>query len=224
MSGTGSYASLNGQRIVSGRITIPWYGIWVADFVLATSQTLAAASAVTIGGLSLTGTAFRAASFAGSNSARVVGGALGWRKAIGAQAYQNPGGVRLSMVLGDAAAAVGETVNIAADQTLGTFYVREAAPAQRLLRQLCGPAWWIDTSGVTQIGATRSSAPITSPWDLIDASGGKGLFHLATETISDWMPGRTFTDPNIPGTQTIGLTEITLGGDGMVRLAVLTTP
>lgn len=216
-----SYASLNGRRIVSGRITIPYYGIWVADILLALSDGITSPATVTIGDLSLVGSIYRAASFTGTRSVRLIGGAGGWRKTLPAQFYQSTGGVRLSMVLGDAAAAVGETVKIATDTSLGTAWTREGGyPAERLLRFLAGPTWWMDNAGVTQVGP-RTGGAIGSSFQVINWSGGKGSFEIATETLGDWMPGRTFTSVNVKTAQTVGMTTIDVDNDGKLRLTVL---
>jgi hypothetical protein len=160
------------------------------------------------------------ASFAGSRSVRLVGGYGGWRKQVTAQAYQDPKGVRLSMVLGDAAAAVGEQMAISQDAPIGLNFVREAAPAERVLRQLAGALWYVDPSGVTRLDARDSSA-IGSEFQVIMWSGGKGLFQIATEDNAAWMPGRTFTAPTVTEIQTVSMTTLQIDNDGKLRLEVL---
>lgn len=216
----GSFLSLNGRRVVSARVTMPYYGAWVADVVLAISDTIPLSAALVLGDLTLSGTIYRMSSFSGARSARIVGGAAGWRKTIPAQAYVRPSGIAMSLVLGDAAALVGEQVRIANDVILGTTYVRENAPAERLLRQLAGPTWWIDPSGVTQVG-TRAGGAITSPFQIVEWSGGRGFFEVATETLSDWMPGRTFSNANVTKSQQIGMTTYLADNTGKLRVLVL---
>jgi hypothetical protein len=115
---------------------------------------------------------------------------------------------------------VGEQISVASDSTIGTLFAREAAPAERLLRQLAGASWWVDTRGVTQVGP-RTSMAITSAFTVVQWSGAKGSFEIATEIVGDWMPGNTFTAPTVSGTQTIGLTTIDADNDGKIRLTVL---
>lgn len=216
----GPHLAISGQRVISARVTLPFYGTWCADVVLAQSNALPSSVTLTLGSLSLQGTVFRVASFGGSRSARVVGGAGGWRKTIPAQAYVNTNGLRLSLLLRDAATLVGEQVSVTTDTVLGTAFVREAAPAERVLRQLAGNEWYIDTSGVTRVGP-RSSSAITSQFTVVQWSGAKGSFEIATESLGDWLPGNTFTAPTVSGTQTVGLTNIVADNDGKVRLTVL---
>lgn len=215
-----SYAVINGKRLASARITMPFYGVWCADVVLAVPDTIALSCTIQLGDLSLAGTIYRMASFSGSRSARVIGGAAGWRKIIPAQAYSKAQGIPMSLILGDAASLVGERINLAQDQLLGTTYVRETAPAERLLRQLAGPEWWVDNTGITQIG-TRPGSAITSPFTMVDWSGGKGRFEIATETLSDWLPGRKFSNSNVSTQQQIGMTSFVMDNDGKLRVTVL---
>lgn len=219
----GPFAALNGRRVISGSITFPYYGTWVADVVLSVSDTIPTLSTLTLEDLTLSCAVYRQFSFAGSRSARLVGGFGGWKKPVPAQAYQNSSGLKASLLLGDAAAIVGEKVNVVTDQTVGTLFVREAAPAARLLRQIGGSLWWIDANGVTQVGP-RSGSAIVSSFTAVQWSGAKGRFEIATEKLSDWMPAQTFTSPTVTTPQTVGSTTMTIDNDGQLRLTVLTTP
>jgi hypothetical protein len=213
------YAECNGLRIVSGSIAIPAYGTWVADLKLATPDPLSGPVTLTIADLTMRGTIVTTDTFAGLREVRLVGGAGGWRNAIPAQAYQSAAGINLSLVLKDAAALVGETVNVVTDTQVGFAFVREAAPAERVLRQIAG-FWWIDLTGVTQVG-TRTNGTIASAYTVISYDGARGLFEIATETLGDWMPGRTFTNALVPVPQTISLVRIDIEDGGKLRHWVL---
>lgn len=214
-----SYASANGSRIVSGSVMVPNYGAWVADLKFADASPLTGPIALTIGDLTLKGAIVRTDTFAGLREARLVGGAGGWRQQIPVQAYQNPSGVPLATVLGDAAMAVGETLSLGANPNVGTAWTREAAPAERQLRQLTS-LWWIDPAGVTQV-RDRPASPITSAFTVIHYDPAKGQFEIATETLADWMPGRTFSSPLVPAVQTISMTRYEFEDDGVMRLHIL---
>jgi hypothetical protein len=215
------YASLNGVQITSCRIVLPTYGIWHGDVVVATTSTIAGPVTIQIGSLTLTGTAYRMASFAGVRSVRVVGGAGGWQVDVPGQSYEVPNGVTAQMVLGDVAAAVGETLVLTGTLPTWTRYVREAMPASRILNQVLGATWWVDTTGKTQ-NAPRPSTAIVSTFQSEEFSGSKGRFTIATESPQDWMPGNTFSSPTITTTQTISSTTIVMSDDGRLRLDVLT--
>lgn len=219
---TDLFFSVNGVRATSGVITIPYYGLWVADVVLATTTPVSNLCSLVVGNLTLQGAAYRMASFAGARSVRLTGGYGGWRNPVPFQEYSNPGGVRLSTVLGDAARSVGERVAVQADVSLGTYWFREAAPASRVLRLLAGPTWWVDPAGITQVG-TRTSTAITSQYLINDWSGAKGKFEVSTEDYASWMPGNTFSNELVTTPQTISMTIIEADNDGVLRLQVLST-
>lgn len=214
------FAAFAGERAIAANVAIPAYGAWCADVVLALSSTIPSSAApLTIGDLVMTGTVFRAADFAGSRSARIGGGFGGWGKAVPAQAYRGSN-VRISTVLRDAAALVGERVTVDANDTnLGRF-TREAGPASRVLRQVGGPLWWVAMDGTTHVGP-RPSGSISSAFDVIAWSGKTGRFTIATETMTDWMPGRTFTAPTVTTPKTIGFLAIEMTNDGKLRVEVL---
>jgi hypothetical protein len=218
----GFYASFSGARVVSGRVTIPYYGAPVADVVLADASNVDTFSQLIIGDLTLTCYLFRTAVFAGLRECRLVGGYGGWTQQVGAKYYQSDVGVSASVVLRDVAREVGEKVQLASDSTLGTSFVRQAAQAQRVLRQVGGRLWWVDTSGVTQVGTARDGSAITSAFTSVLFHGGQGLASVAAEVISDWTPGRTFSSPTITTPQTISATTIDLKDSGTARLGVLT--
>ena len=144
---------------------------------------------------------------------------------VPARAYASPAGVRLSMVLKDVATEVGETVAFFGPaDSIGLAYVREAGPAQRVLRQLAGELWWITPAGVTAIQGTRDVSLIKSAFDVLDYRGASGRVHVATEVLADWMPGRTFTAPTLEGaTLGIGAVSLDFTTDGKARLEVLSS-
>ena len=214
------FFSLNGSRAISGRVTRPMFGPWSADVVLASSDVLPSAVTLQIGSLKLVGTVIRMASFAGSRSARIVGGYAGWRKTIDAKGYYHAAGVKLSTVLEDAARSAGEKISVAADSVIGTNYVRRRDTAERVLKFFLDGDWWIDNDGVTQTKA-RDAKAIVTPFTVIKWSGARGRFQIATENYEDWEPGRTFTAPTVTGTQTISSVSIVLDNEGTIRLDVL---
>lgn len=214
------FATLNGGRLIKARVTIPYYGLWAADVVLASSDTLATSVTLTIGNLSMVGAVVRMASFAGTRSARIVGGAGGWRTTLPSKQYVSSNAIRLSQVLGDAAAEAGERLNLPIDATIGTMYVREQAPAQRVLRQLAGPVWYVDLAGVTQV-QDRPAASVRSSFTVIGWSGALGRFTVATEDYASWLPGASFSSPTVSTPQTVSLVTHTLDNDGTARMEVL---
>lgn len=217
-----AYASLGAARIISGHVTILRYGIWTADVLLDLTTEIAAQTTLTIGDLVLTAHVYRMATFAGSRSALALGGFGGWLRELPPRAYRSASGVLLSIVLGDAAREVGESIVVANDVSLGTQFTRERMQAGKLLRQLAGPDWWVANDGVTHVGP-RPSGAISSPFTAISYSASKGRVEIATENLADWMPGRSFTAPTMPTARTIQSVIHTLTNEGTTRTEVLVT-
>lgn len=219
---SGPLVTLDGKRGATAKVVVPFYGIPFASVELAQADSVATKTKLVLADLTLTCAVHRSAPYGGSRTALVVGGYGGWRQKVSAQSYQNDDGVTLSMVLGDVAGAVGEQIAIAQDRVLGSHYTRDAAQASKLLRLLAGEAWWVDAAGVTQIG-TRTSSAITTTFQVVKFDGARGIAEIATESVKDWMPGRTFAGVGVPGTQTIAMTSIDVTNDGKLRVRVLTT-
>jgi len=217
------WGSYGGERIVSATITIPMYGIWSGNVQVATDKVLDPQSSIVIGDLTLKAAALRSEPFAGQRRARVVGGYGGWCKLFDHPAYGNPAGLNLSTVLSDVATIVGEKIAIASDSEIGAIYMPETAAASRVLRQLAGSLWYVDSAGITQVGTARSSAAITSDFQVIDYHPELGRLEVATEILSDWMPGRTFISSTITTSKTIAAVTHNVEGGGKHRLSVLVT-
>lgn len=218
-----SYATLNSERVTVGSVCIPYYGLWSADVSLAGEVDVTGAVTLVVGNLTLQGFVYRGALFAGTRSLRLVGGAGGWRRDVQRQAYYNPNGVRLSLLLGDAASVVGERVRVPSDRVVGNWWVRETAPASRLVRQLIGETWWVDSAGVLQASDRTDFTPIASEFTTTSRRGGEGAFDIATEDLASWTPGRTFSSPTVTSPQKVNSVTIHMPSDGALRLSVLTT-
>jgi hypothetical protein len=221
VSTPGPYAAVNGVRVASGSLTIPYYGAWTADFTLATPEPVSGAASVALGQLSLRGTVYRSAPYTGSRTARLVAGAAGWRNTLSARSYEFAGGVPLSMVLQDAATELGERVSLATDSTLGQAWTRPTQSGAQLLYQIAGPLWWIDNAGVTRLSAARATSIINSTFTVVSADPGRGMYEIATESMQDWMPGATFSAPTLDGIITISSVTFHVDNDGILRVRVL---
>lgn len=215
-----AFLAFAGTRAHESAITIPMSGIWVADMSFAETTTLPTTGALTCGNLSLTGTVYRHNVYAGQRVARIVGGYGGWLKTLKARAYYLPGGISLSMVLGDAASEVGEKLSIASDHTVGDYFVREAAPAQRIMRQLAGLGWYVDTDGTTRVGA-RSSKSVTGEYLVNSYNPGLGSLTISTESYEEWLPGNTFANALVTEPQTISTVRIDCDNSGTLRHTIL---
>jgi len=237
-----SWASVGGIRATRGALHIPYEGMIVADVELATDDALPTKTSFVLGDMTIACAVTNSVSFGGVRSARLVGGTDGWSKTLPSAAYNNPGGVSLAIVLSDAAAAVGETISQAANTialgvVLGPAPIREAGPPSRtVLRQWCDPLWWIDASGQLQL-SDRQSMPfsgvvtdtahlgaIASVFSVEKLSAGKRVYRIATESPSDWTPGRTFSSAFVDSPQIISAVTHRFDDDGWHRVQVLVGP
>ena len=227
---TDYYASANGQRIVSCSFSEPWYGAPTCEVILATDAPLVDPVTVTIGNRVARMAVLQQAPFAGATRALLTGGAARWGTEVQLTPYENPAGVTLSTVLGDLAkatrkdpanASTGETVALASDRSLGTLYVPERGPAARLLRELAGELWWVDSAGVTQVGP-RATKAIRSQATVGERHGESALLDVATEDPAAWVPGATFAGATVAERITVAFVRLTVR-DEKLRVQILTT-
>lgn len=186
-----SDATLNDERMLRASITLPRWGIWTADVCVSTDQKLSGQARISLHGLDLTGTILDGDTDRNTGWYRIVGGAGGWRKVIGAKAYRNEAGVKLATVLGDAARECGESMGSMPQEQLGPAYERHEGEAVRALDLLRPENWYVDEHGTTQLGhRTASDYPgeyvLTRPKQL-----GTKLLQVAAEDISELLPGAT---------------------------------
>jgi hypothetical protein len=223
MGGAGAnWARVGNSPVIIGSLEIPVNGAWVLDAELDGTTTPQGQISVTWGNLTLAGSVVRASAYVGRIKILAVGGAGGWSTAIPAVAYNQPGGVLASTVLGDAARAVGESSVVDADTSLGVYWSRVADKASRTLRKLAvtlaDGAWYIDNRGVTHIGA-RPSNQIKSKFTTIDFQGGAGsIIEIATEDPASWLPGNTFTDATLPGSLQLSSVRHAVSDEGVSRI------
>lgn len=225
MNSSTFFATCAGNQIVSGSLMIPLVGIWTADLQLATSEQVNGPVTVVIGNLTLQGFVYRSEAYGGQTRARLVGGYGGWRTSIDEQGYGNNAGVQLSMILGDAAMLCGEQINIVNNGSVGNAFTRVAGPASDILWQLMSQGfysgWYIDTTGVTQT-APWPNNQVQTPFTVTDQRPDEGLVVIATEDYASWVPGCTFSAPQLAGTYTNGGVTYVFDNDGKFRMEVLT--
>ncbi len=218
-----AFDAFAGSRITSARITRGAWGAASGDVAFAEDTAVATRGTLTIGNASLVMAVHRQGGYGGSRSARLVAGAGGWLTTAPRQFYRNPLGIKLSTVLRDVAARVGESVVLSApfaSQVVGVFWSREEAPASRTLGSTVGKSWYVDAAGVTQIG-TWPTVAIASAFDVTEYDPARGLYTIATEDPAAWVPGATFTKPPIvPGVVTVSSVSIVLDDEQRLRLEV----
>jgi hypothetical protein len=197
---TGAGAPL---RVVSMRLLHPFKGVWLADVEIDPDQVALAPSSgkvkITIGQppvATLLGTIDPRGSgdFVGVSHRRVLGGGAGWDKTVSPQHFHSDGGpgVVNTTVIAATAGLVGEVANIIAPSSLGADFVRSAGPASRVLD---GTEWWLDLTGVTQVGprppAAQPAGLTLIKWDPTTQSA-----EVTCDTVL--LPGTLLVDPRLP--------------------------
>ncbi len=186
-----SYATLNDTRITKASIVLAYVGVWIADVTLDTVATLPSTGLTLVfGSLVMTCAVKRTGKDEGASAARLYGGAGGWRKELPPKQYLLAGGVKLKLVVGDAAAECGESVEVLQDRSLGTGFIRDLASAGHTLNTLA-PTWYVRADGKTIVG-DRVTTPITSKFSVLNFDRAHGLAELSTDAPEDWTPGRIF--------------------------------
>lgn len=213
------YATLNGALCASVRLRVGRSGAWFATVTMPTAFEVPSACSLVIGDQTLRGTcaADDSGSFAGTGTLLVVGGANAWGKPVAARHYHNEGGVRRNQVAADLAREVGETLvtSSALDGLLGTDFVREAAPASRVLEQLYPSAeWWVGFDGVTRVGE-RATVDVSKrvqilEFDPTQQAAELALLDLGPGSIADLMPGSAITDAVRKGSAPFVVRDVTI--------------
>jgi hypothetical protein len=217
-----TFATLNGNRVIRGTVSLPGRGAWVAEVALdAAPSPIAGAVDLVIGDLTLRGTVAPASSgsFVEQGWYRVIGGAGGWSRILPARAYHNDAGIDVAQVLGDAASEAGETLaelpeDVAAARVEGVDYVRDEGPASRVLGLVldAGLGWWVDLEGVTRVGL-RPLVEIDpgAQWDLLDYHPNSRVANIATETPGAIAIGATIRSARLAAPLTVRALDIDLG-------------
>lgn len=188
------FAALGDVRVVEARVTIPVTGAFHADVTLEKEATPTETTTLSLGGLSLKVTPWRPPrAFQGRTHVRLIGGFGKWRDEIPAASYHAV--TKLSLILGDAAKACGEKIEVhkTKDRKVGTHFLRAKGPAAACLNWLA-PEWWIDVDGTTKV-EDRPSTMIASTFTIVDVRGDRGSVVVATEKPADFTPGRRFKGP-----------------------------
>jgi hypothetical protein len=178
---------VNGHRATRLVLHVPEYGAWRCDVDFDTRlepSQLTGAATIAIGSFALAGTfTARTGSFQLKSIGRVLGGAGALSTVLKARHYHSDAGVALKTVVADAIREAGETAG-AADITterVGIDYVRQSAPASRVLSQVLGARhWWVDYTGAVRVG-TRAAVEIAGGYEVLDYDPRFRVATIATD-------------------------------------------
>lgn len=189
---------LEGLRAISASLLLPRVGVWIADVIFDEPASLAGFVVLKLGGLELRGTVdpFESGTFQLQTRVRLVGGRMGWRKIAPAKHFHSDGGVKVSSVLLELAATVGETLVGAPSGVLSADYVRPRAVASATIRRLA-PVWWVDAEGVTRTAEARASSEAAAAWDLIRFDPQASEAELAFDELAGIGVGTILRSPRL---------------------------
>jgi len=192
-------ATVAGHRALSVRLLMPWVGPWVAEIDLDPEDVALVPTSgkvpIQIGdSVTLLGTIDPRGSgaFVASTKLRVVGGGGGWDKPVKPQHWHAAGGVTSTLVYQATAATVGETVVDLAPVSLGPDFVRSGGPASRVFGDAL--TWWVDVSGVTQVGA-RPSASADASLEILEWDPTTQRAEVTCDALI--LPGTVLTDKRL---------------------------
>jgi hypothetical protein len=218
-----TFATLDGEPLVSATVLVPQYGAWFADVVLEGAADLSGAVVLKIGDLELSGTIdpTRVGSRGDQTMARVLAGGGGWGKPCASKHYAADNGVRALQVATDAAREAGEELGTFSpvNETLGTAFVRRVGPCFRALEQAAGGRrWWVGYDGKTNVGERESTTP--TAYEVLAEDPAAGVVILGVDDPSDVQIGAVLTE-GLDEAQTVRELEIQLK-TGSLRVRVWT--
>jgi hypothetical protein len=183
--------SINGNLVTRLAVRFPWSGVWSAegDFDQAlTVQSLTGPALVTVGGLQLQGTfdPILTGTFVQQSKCHLHGGVNGWPIRLVAKPYHSDAGVLATTIAQDLARETGETLgdlSAIAGLIVGNDFVRQRQTAAETLSWMLGPShqWFVDESGVTQIGV-HVPLEIQGDYEVLNYDA---RFKVATVTTDD---------------------------------------
>lgn len=184
-------SKLQGHTVTSATVTRPKWGIWYADTSLDGEHVLTGRVALQIADLTLSGTILGGGPSKGRSRYTIVGGAGGWGRTIARESYEDDAGVKASTVLGDAAVAVGETLDrstLPSLVRLGPRYTRREGPASKVLELYAPGGWYVGEDGVTYIGQ-RAATTLPAKAVLGPVDRARRTVTIASEEIAAIAPG-----------------------------------
>jgi hypothetical protein len=182
-------ALLGTEPVLGARVHVPGWGLPWIDATLTEPATLTGEQTFEIGGVTISATIVAGGPWQTRARYRLVGGKGGWGASVPAKAYNDDGGVKVSKVAQDLAAACGETLGPLPTTRRGPHYARDAKAAYLTLHELAPRAWYVDFDGVTQFGQ-RPETTYSGDATIVRNDQAARVVELALDTIdSTLVPG-----------------------------------
>jgi len=193
-------ALLGARRCTALSVTIPPAGTWLGDAVLDSGDPPSpGAATLTIGDLALVCTILpgRGGLDAPERPHVVLQGGAGWLKPLAAGAFESPGGVRLSTVLGALAGLTGERLGPFAEVRLPPDYGWASGDTGAdvladLVRRGALSTWRITPKGFTAFTPWPSTGAADAFGVIEDRDLARGVRYVRlSDRIAAWLPGAT---------------------------------
>lgn len=191
-------ATANGHTVLSGSISEPLQGVWLAELTLGVDDALSGTVEIAIDGVTWTGTAIptRSDIESGRSLAKVVGGAGALAAPVVARAYNN---VLLSTVVEKLMEDAGETLSTDSDDLSATYRARwirtagRASDALEAVAESAGLTWRVLRDGTVFLG-TDAFPELTLDHERIDYDPQTAAMLIAPRESSGPVlrPGVTF--------------------------------
>lgn len=205
-----SLATLNGLVVTTCRVQIPAWGLWWAEVECASQDVLSGRATLVLDDVTFVGTIVTGGAYETRTRYRIVGGAGGWGREVAPTSYVNDAGVKLAIVLRDAAVACGETIGTVGSDAVGPAFVRHRGPGSRVLETLVPRGWYVDEAGVTQVGR-RPAVAWTGAATRITNDEAQRRYELAPSTLVGLLPGAI-----VDGVEALDVEHV-LDGEGKLR-------
>jgi hypothetical protein len=182
-------ASLADFPVHSCELDIPWRGLWLARVRLTDENGPAEGDRVTLtlGPLSLVGTVLSSGQHGGVVTARVIGGAGGWRQAPTGLSFQNDANLSKLDIAKALAASVGETVEAESD-TIGVNWSFDPLASAGSNLDTIGD-WYMREDGVTVLGTRPDLGAFTTTVDDFEGLEGRASCLIEEYQADKFLPG-----------------------------------
>lgn len=186
-------ASLADFPINSCELDVPWRGLWLARVKLTDENGPAEGDSVTltIGPLSLVGTVLNSGVHGGQATARVVGGAGGWRQAPTGLSFQNDANLSKSEIARALASSVGETIE-SERKTIGVHWTFDPLASAGSNLDALG-SWYMRDDGVTVLGTRADLGTFEATVPEFDGQDGRASCSIEEYQADKFMPGALIT-------------------------------
>ena len=206
-------ATCNRLPFQRAEIEIPYRRIWTArvTFTDAAGPAAGESAEILLGDLRLVGTVIEASSFAGVATARIVGGAGGWRRVPTGLAFQNDANLNTLDIAQALGASVGETVEGTGD-TLGVNWSFDPNSSAASSLDRLG-SWYVREDGVTVLGIRQDGAEVNSVVEDFDPARSRATIPVEETALISYLPGNIVRSEALAETLPIRHTRILLTAD-----------